>query len=55
MILADEDPQLFEERRDAMCAHLDPRGELEEVLVERIVACAWRLRRLDVECKYVVH
>ena len=47
VILDDEDPHLFEERRDAMCAHLDPRGELEDVLVERIVACAWRLRRLQ--------
>ena len=47
VILDDEDSQLFEERRDAMCAHLDPRGELEEILVDRIVACAWRLRRLQ--------
>ena len=29
-----------------MRAHLDPVGELEELLVERIVTCAWRLRRL---------
>ena len=47
VILADEDRQLFKERRDAMRADLDPRGELEEILVERIVVCAWRLRRLE--------
>ena len=28
-----------------MRAHLDPVGELEELLVVRIVLCAWRLRR----------
>ena len=47
VILDDEDASLFEERRDAICARLDARGELEDVLVERIVACAWRLRRLE--------
>ena len=46
VILDTEDAHLFVERRDAMRAHLDPVGELEEVLVERIVMCAWRLRRL---------
>ena len=47
MILRDEDTQLFQDRRDAIRVHLDPVGELEEVLVEQIVVCAWRLRRLE--------
>ena len=45
VVLRDEDQQLFDERRETMRAHLDPVGELEELLVERIVLCAWRLRR----------
>ena len=46
VILTGENAQLFEERRDAIFADLSPSGELEQVLVERIVVCEWRLRRL---------
>lgn len=47
LVLDTEDAHLFADRRDAMRAHLAPVGEMEEVLVERIVTCAWRLRRLE--------
>lgn len=46
VLLEDEDAQLFQEQRDAIRARLDPEGALEDVLVERIVGCAWRLRRV---------
>ena len=46
VIVADEDQSCFRERRDAMHAHLNPQGALEDMLVERIVECAWRLRRV---------
>ena len=36
----------FRELHDAICAQLAPVGEIEEVLVERIVVCLWRLRRV---------
>jgi hypothetical protein len=46
VILDNENEHLFVERRDAILADLNPVGELEQVLVERIVVCEWRLRRL---------
>ena len=46
VVLEDEDEALFRERRDAMHAHLDSQGALEDMLVDRMVGCAWRLRRL---------
>ena len=45
-VLPDEDEDLFRELHYAICAQLAPVGEIEEVLVERIVMCIWRLRRL---------
>ena len=46
VLLDNENEQQFEERRDAILVDLDPVGELEQVLVERIVVCDWRLRRV---------
>ena len=46
VILENENEHLFVERRDAIVADLSPVGELEQVLVERIVVCEWRLQRL---------
>src|SRR5262249_20253281 len=45
-LLPDEDPKVFEEFADRMRADLAPVGELEGLLVERIVSSAWRLRRV---------
>lgn len=45
VLLEDENEQLFGERRDAILADLNPSGELEQVLAERIIVCEWRLRR----------
>ena len=44
--LPDEDPDAFEEVRTQMTAEFAPHGPLEELLVERITASAWRLRRV---------
>ena len=46
LVVSSEDQKLFDELRNAIYAHLRPVGELEELLVERIALCAWRLRRL---------
>ncbi len=46
VVLQDEEAELFDEHRAALWAALDPVGELEEVLVERVVVSAWRLRRV---------
>ena len=44
--LPDEDPDAFEEVRTQMTAEFAPHGPLEVLLVERITASAWRLRRV---------
>jgi hypothetical protein len=45
VVLFDEQAQDFAQFRDGLCAALDPADAAEEELVERIVICAWRLRR----------
>src|SRR6185369_8335723 len=35
----------FEAFREALEAHVQPVGTLEAVLLDRVVCCAWRLRR----------
>jgi hypothetical protein len=42
----DERPEDFESLYSGLLAALIPSGALEEQLVERIVVCAWRLRRV---------
>ena len=45
VILPDEDPQAYGEYRNAIHTDLNPVGPFESELVDRIVACSWRLRR----------
>lgn len=44
-VLPSENRAEFEAFRARLLADLDPVGELEELLADRIVAAAWRLRR----------
>jgi len=46
IVLPNENPDDFDAFRRALRDDLDPRGALEEVLVDKIVADAWRLRRV---------
>jgi len=45
MVLKDEDEERLEAFRAGLWQHLQPVGELEELLADRVVATAWRLRR----------
>jgi hypothetical protein len=47
VLLPGEDAESFRGLSDRMFADLNPEGELETALVERIVAGLWRLRRLQ--------
>jgi len=46
IVLANEDPEEFDAFRSAMLAALDPQDAVDEVLAERVVVNAWRLRRV---------
>jgi hypothetical protein len=46
IVLPGEDPAEFDLFRSDLISDLVPQGALEEVLVEKIVADAWRLRRV---------
>ena len=46
VLLPDEDANRLAAIRHALHAELQPVGDLETLLVDRMVACAWRLRRL---------
>lgn len=46
VLLPGEDASALEDLREHLMAELQPVGELEGLLAERIVACIWRLRRL---------
>ena len=46
IVLPNEKPDDFDAFRTALWDDLDPRGVLEGVLVDKIVADAWRLRRV---------
>ena len=48
IVLPNENPDEFDAFRGALWFNLDPQGALEEVLAEKIVADAWRLRRVPV-------
>lgn len=48
IVLPSESAEEFEAFRIALWDDLDPKGALEEVLAEKIVADAWRLRRVPV-------
>ncbi len=47
LILPHEDPKAFYDLRKGLQAALRPEGQLEEVLVERIALCSWRLQRVS--------
>ena len=44
-LLPDDDFATFEAFAGALRAELAPEGELEGLMVDRVVACTWRLRR----------
>jgi len=44
-VLPNEDPDEFETFRNALCDDLDPQSAIEELLVQKIVADAWRILR----------
>jgi hypothetical protein len=46
VLLPDEDEAAFRELGERLRAELQPAGELEGMLVDRIIAAYWRLRRL---------
>jgi hypothetical protein len=46
VLLRDEDKDELRALGERMVAELQPEGELEEMMVEQIVAALWRLRRL---------
>jgi hypothetical protein len=46
VVLPTEDKAQFQELLEHLCGDLKPEGALEELLVERIATCFWRLRRV---------
>jgi hypothetical protein len=46
VLLPDEDEAAFKELGERLRAELQPAGELEGMLVDRVIAAYWRLRRL---------
>lgn len=56
LVLPNEDPAEFDQFQQALIGELAPGGELEAVLVERIVVLAWRLRRVgQIEARVFVY
>jgi hypothetical protein len=46
ILLPNEDPDVLTELSEGLRVELQPIGEMEEILVERIISAIWRLRRL---------
>ena len=46
IVLLDEDREEFDRFRDDLASQLAPEGQLEALLAERVIVCAWRLRRV---------
>jgi hypothetical protein len=46
-VIAEEDPQQYEEHRRRFLAELSPAGEKQGLLAGRIVSLAWRLKRAE--------
>ncbi len=46
LVVRDEDPDEFARVLENLADELQPQGPLEELLVERVAVCMWRLRRL---------
>jgi hypothetical protein len=54
VVVRGEDPDLLKRLRDNLIAELEPVGEVETLLVERIVTSMWRLRRaINTESAYL--
>jgi hypothetical protein len=54
VLQADERPRDLQRLHEQLSGELRPVGELESLLVERVVSCVWRLRRaLRVEAEIV--
>lgn len=45
-LLPGEDTALFRRLAEELQAQFEPAGELEQLLVDRVTSCAWRLRRV---------
>jgi len=55
-LLPDEDETTLEDLGNALRVRLQPDGEVEDILVDRIVSAAWRLRRvLAIEAGVLEH
>jgi len=50
-LLPGEDAALFRLLAEELRAQFEPVGELEQLLVDRITSCAWRLRRVVLETR----
>lgn len=46
IVIPGEDPEEFAQFHSDFCARLRPADAVETLLVDRIVACAWRLQRI---------
>ena len=56
ILLPMEDADRLDELEDSLLAELQPQGELERILVDRIVSSVWRLKRtLRVESANMVY
>jgi hypothetical protein len=54
LLLPGEDREALAELRETFIAELQPQGEIELVLVERMVSSCWRLRRaISIETSYI--
>lgn len=53
-VLPDENENLFRKFKEDMIKNLDPKTAVEALCVDRIISCAWRLRRvLQIENFYL--
>ncbi|MDX1401428.1 MAG: hypothetical protein R3245_05865 [Kiloniellales bacterium] len=51
-----EDPAVFEALRQDLYAYFEPRGPIEETLVEQVASTCWRLRRVpEIEAGILEH
>ena len=46
-VIAEEDPQQYQEHRQRLLAELGPAGQMETILAGRIVSLTWRLKRAE--------
>ncbi|MBN1508126.1 MAG: hypothetical protein JW955_14845 [Sedimentisphaerales bacterium] len=46
-LIAEEDPQQYQEHRQGLLGELSPAGQIDGILAERIVSLTWRLKRAE--------